>query len=84
MIYDFYIQTTDGIKNASVESSFDFSSAPFGVVPYGQVGSCECSADLISDFWRCVDLVLLKHSTNNETFVRAVRAYSNNKLYGEL
>jgi hypothetical protein len=83
MIYNFYIQTTDGIKNAEVESSFDFSTAPFGGVPYKQQCSCECAAELIADFWRCVDSVLDQTNITSDMFVRAIRAYSNGKIYGE-
>lgn len=83
MIYNFYIQTTDGIKNAEVESSFDFSTAPFGGVPYKQPCSCECSTELITDFWRCVDSVLAHNNITSDIFVRAIRAYVNGKVYGE-
>jgi len=83
MIYDFYIQTTDGIKNATVESLFDFSTAPFGGVPYRHQSSCECSAELILDFWNCIDEVLLINNISSDIFVRAIRAYSSGKLYGE-
>jgi hypothetical protein len=84
MIYDFYIQTTDGIKNATVESTFDFSEAPFGAVPYRQQCSCECSAELIFDFWRCIDDILLINNIGSDIFIRAIRAYSSGKLYGEI
>lgn len=84
MQYDFYILTEQGIKNSLVNSTYDFASAPFGVVPYRQTGSCECEQTIIDDFWRCVDEVLSANQLVAADFVRAVRAYSNDKLYGEL
>jgi hypothetical protein len=83
MIYDLYIQTTDGIKNAMVESTFDFAGAPFGGVPYRQQCSYDGTPELISDFWRCVDVVLQLNNSSSDKFVRAIRAYDNGTLYGE-
>ena len=83
MQYDFYIETTDGMKNSTVTSIYDFSTAPFGVVPYNERGSCTDSQSLLDDFWRCVDDVLVANDLTPTDFIRAVRAYSNGKLYGE-
>ncbi len=83
MEYDFYIETTSGIKSAKVNSNFDFEGAPFGVVPYKKFGSSELSVEIIDNFWECVNQVLLEHNLTSDTFIRAIRAYSNGKLYGE-
>lgn len=83
MIYDFYILTTNGLKNANVESLHDFSCAPFGFVSYRQPSSCDCDPDVLEDFWRCVDAVLAANNLLSTDYVRAVRAYSNGILYGE-
>ena len=83
MQYDFYIETVDGMKNSTVTSSYDFSTAPFGVVPYKDRGSCTDSQAVLDDFWRCVDDVLFANNLTSAQFIRAVRAYSNGKLYGE-
>lgn len=83
MQYDFYISTTQGIKNSTVNSIYDFSAAPFGFVSYRNICTCECEQLLIDDFWRCVDDVLLANNLSSDDFIRAIRAYSNDKLYGE-
>lgn len=85
MLYNFYIQTNQGLKNFFVESTHDFECAPFGFVPYRVVSSCQCEPEVIEDFWRCVDLVLAAHNLNHEHYVRAVRAYKDNgDLCGEI
>lgn len=83
MIYDFYILTTDGMKNATVTTDSDFDCAPFGYVPYRVISTCTCPATILNDFWNCVDTVLATHSLSSTNYVRAVRAYSDGKLYGE-
>lgn len=85
MQYNLYIETTEGLKNATVESTYDFLGAPFGVVPYRINGSCELTQNVIDDFWRCVDLVLDENELTSDHFIRAVRAYGNNGImYGEI
>ena len=42
MQYDFYILTTDGMKNATVITDSDFDCAPFGYVPFRVVSTCTC------------------------------------------
>lgn len=83
MIYDFYILTTSGMKNATVTTDSDFDCAPFGYVPYRAVSTCTCEPSVISDFWNCVDSVLSANNLTSINYVRAVRAYSNGVLYGE-
>lgn len=83
MIYDFYVLTTQGMKITEVETVSDFSCAPFGYVPYRVVSTCTCEPSVISEFWRCVDLVLEANNLTSADYVRAVRAYSNGVLYGE-
>lgn len=83
MIYDFYILTTEGMKNYNVTSDSDFDCAPFGYVPYRVTSTCTCAPAVLNDFWRCVDNVLEANNMNSSQFVRAVRAYSNGQLYGE-
>lgn len=83
MIYDFYIMTTQGLKNATVETNSDFDCAPFGFVPYRVVSTCDCDPPIIEDFWNCVDTILVDNNLTSTDFVRAVRAYCNGKLYGE-
>lgn len=83
MIYDFYIMTKDGLKNATVTTDSDFDCAPFGFVPYRIVSTCDCEPQVIADFWDCVDKVLLENNLKSTDYVRAVRAYSDGKLYGE-
>ena len=75
--------TTQGLKNATVETNSDFDCAPFGFVPYRVVSTCDCEPNVIEDFWDCVDTVLSNNNLTSTDFVRAVRAYSNGKLYGE-
>lgn len=84
MNYDFYIETVYGLKNYNVSSIYDFSYAPFGVVPYKENGSCTLAQNVIDDFWRCVDEVLQNNNCTSQDFIRAVRAYSDGKLYGEI
>ena len=83
MQYDFYIMTTQGLKNATVTTDSDFDCAPFGFVPYRVVSTCDCEPQVIEDFWNCVDTVLSKNNLTSTDYIRAVRAYSNGKLYGE-
>jgi hypothetical protein len=83
MIYDFYVLTTLGMKNATVTTDSDFDCAPFGYVPYRAISSCTCDSNIIDDFWNCVDDVLSAHNLTSTEYTRAVRAYSNGKLYGE-
>lgn len=83
MQYEFYILTTEGMKNATVTTDSDFDCAPFGYVPYRMISSCTCAPAILDDFWRCVDNVLEANNMASNQFVRAVRAYSNGKLYGE-
>ena len=83
MIYEFYILTSNGLVNHSVESSHDFSQAPFGYVSYRAPCSCECSQEVLDDFWNCIDQVLIANKLTPSDFIRAVRAYSNGKLFGE-
>lgn len=83
MQYDFYIETTEGMKNAIAISMYDFSTAPFGVVPYGERGSCIDSQVILDDFWRCIDDVLFANNLDSSHFIRATRAYCDGKLYGE-
>lgn len=84
MQYDFYILTTEGMKNAIVTTDSDFDCAPFGYVPYRVVSSCTCEPHVIEEFWRCVDSVLTVNNLTSNEYIRAVRAYSNGKRYGEL
>lgn len=84
MQYDFYILTTEGMKNATVTTDSDFDCAPFGYVPYRAVSSCTCEPQILEDFWTGVDNVLTVNNLTSTDYVRAVRAYSNSKLYGEL
>jgi len=84
MQYEFYIQTTQGLKSATIETDSDFSCAPFGFVPYRMISSCTCEPAVIDDFWNCVDQVLAHNNLGEQDYIRAVRAYSNNHLYGEL
>ena len=83
MQYDFYILTTQGMKNSTVTSDSDFDCAPFGYVPYRVVSTCTCEPEVIDDFWTCVDIVLSENNLSSSDYIRAVRAYSNGKLYGE-
>lgn len=83
MIYDFYILTTSGMKNATVTTDSDFDCAPFGYVPYRVISTCTCAPKILDDFWDCVDSVLSSNNLTSNDYVRAVRAYSNGKLYGE-
>lgn len=85
MEYNFFILTKNKIVTEKVNSDYNFSQAPFGFVSYRSECSCDCSQELIDDFWNCIHLVLKNNNLNSDDFVRAIRAYdSNNKLYGEL
>lgn len=83
MQYNFYIMTTQGLKNATVTTNSDFDCAPFGFVPYRITSTCDCDLQIIEDFWNCVDTVLSENNLTSTDYIRAVRAYSNGKLYGE-
>ena len=83
MQYNFYILTTEGMKNATVNVNSDFECAPFGYVPYRVISTCTCEPAVITDFWDSVDLVLSANNLSSTDYIRAVRAYSNDKLYGE-
>ena len=83
MQYDFYILTTDGMKNATVTTDSDFDCAPFGYVPYRVISTCTCAPNVLTDFWQCVDTVLSVNNLTSADYVRAVRAYADGKLYGE-
>jgi hypothetical protein len=83
MQYDFYILTTDGMKNATVNVDSDFECAPFGYVPYRVTSTCTCEPSVIEDFWNSVDSVLSAYNLTSTDYIRAVRAFSNGKLYGE-
>ena len=82
MIYDFYILTTQGVKNATVESQYNFTGAPFGGVPYRSPSTCQLSQVIIDSFWNCVDSVLSQNSLASSDFINAERAYSDGVLYG--
>lgn len=82
MIYDFYILTTHGVKNAIVESQYNFNGAPFGGVPYRSPSTCQLSQVIIDSFWNCVDSVLSQNSLESSDFINAERAYSDGVLYG--
>lgn len=84
MQYDFYIETTQGIKHTIIQSQYEFSGAPFGFVPYRFTGSCQLDQIIIDDFWRCVDLVLQDHNLSSDHFIRAIKAYSSGIIYGEI
>ena len=84
MQYDFYILTTDGMKNATVTTDSDFDCAPFGYVPYRVISTCTCEPQVLEDFWMCVDTVLATHNLTSDNYIRAVRAYNNGKRYGDL
>lgn len=84
MQYNFYILTTDGMKNATVSVDSDFDCAPFGYVPYRIISTCTCESQVIEDFWTCVDSVLTTNNLTSSNYIRAVRAYCNGKRYGEI
>lgn len=84
MKYDFYVQTTQGMKNAIVESNFDFELGLFGFVPYRTNSSTTEGPEYIADFWRCVDEVLTSNGLTSEDYIRAVRALVDDKVYGEM
>lgn len=84
MQYNLYIETTQGMKNAMVDSPYVFFGAPFGYVPYRKAGSCELDQTIIDDFWRCVDIVLEQNELTADDFIRAVRAFGNSNMYGEI
>jgi hypothetical protein len=82
MQYYFYVMTTEGLMNGIVDSDSDFTLAPFGFAPYRDTSS-ECDSATLDDFWRCVDMILTINNLTSEHYVRAIRAYSDGKLYGE-
>ena len=82
MIYDFYILTTQGVKNATVESPYNFTGAPFGGVPYRSPSTCQLSEVIVDSFWNCVDSVLSQNSLESSDFIKAELAYSDGVLYG--
>lgn len=84
MEYNFFVLTTQGLKNANVDSPYLFGGAPFGYTPYHLNGSCELDQIIIDDFWRCVDSVLEQNSLTSAEFVRVVKAYCGSILYGEV
>ena len=84
MDYKFFILTTDGIKSANTASECDFSCAPFGAVPYRAVSSCDCSPEIIADFWKCIDDTLEKNGLTSDNFIRAIRAELGSIVYGEI
>lgn len=84
MKYNFYILTTTGMKNGFVNSNYDFSNAPFGFVPYRKLSSSTAELAVLEDFWKCVDIVLKENNCNHTHFIRAVRAYCDDVLYGEM
>jgi len=84
MEYKFQILTTEGIKESIVESNSNFSCAPFGFVPYRFVSTCECSQEILDDFWRCIDVVLKNNNLTSENYIRTIRAISNEIIFGEI
>lgn len=82
MIYDFYILTTQGVKNATVESQYNFNGAPFGGVTYRSPSTCQLPQVIVDSFWNCVDDVLKQNSLESFDFINAERAYSGGVLYG--
>ncbi len=84
MQYTFYILTNDGLKSGVIQSNTDFSCAPFGFVPYRKPSSCECSPEILDDFWNCIDAVLAQNNLTSIDFIRAVRAEVDNTIYGEI
>lgn len=84
MQYKFQILTTVGLVESILESNSDFSCAPFGYVPYRKISSCDCDQSIIDDFWNCVDYVLKDHNLTEINYIRAVRAYTNNNVFGEI
>lgn len=83
MKHKFQILTTRGIMEATVESQSDFRYAPFGYVPYRATSSCTCNDTIINDFWNIIDLVLDANNLTKDDFIRAIRVYVNNEIYGE-
>lgn len=74
MEYKFQILTTEGIKESIVESDSDFSCAPFGYVPYRFISTCDCSQEILDDFWRCIDVVLQNNNLTSENYIRSICA----------
>lgn len=84
MNYRFYILCDTGITQADVSSDVDFSCAPFGFARYRTASTCNCEPIIISEFWRCVDDVLVANDKTSNNFIRAIGAVDiNNKTYGE-
>ena len=85
MEYYFKILTTDGVKYGTVISSEDLYDCPFGAVAYRARCSCERTQDIIDEFWRCIDEVLVQNNLTSSEFVRAMNAIVDGiTLYGEL
>lgn len=84
MLYTFYILTDSGLVSGIVESNFDFSTAPFGYVPYRMTGTCALGSEVIDDFWRCIDIVLGETGKTSNEFVRAIGARSDDRIFGEV
>jgi hypothetical protein len=83
MEYRFQILIKTGIIESLLQSESDFSCAPFGYVPYRVISTCECESQVIDDFWNCVDIVLQNNNATTDDFVRAIRVYAGNTIYGE-
>jgi hypothetical protein len=83
MEYRFQILIKSGIIESLVQSESDFSCAPFGYVPYRVISTCECEPQVIDDFWNCVDIVLQNNNATTDDYIRAVRAYVGDTIYGE-
>lgn len=83
MKYIFYIETSNGILIDTVQSSYDFSGAPFGFTSYRGSSTCELPSAVVDDFWDCIDIILIKNNLTPQNFIRAIRAYCNDVLYGE-
>jgi hypothetical protein len=83
MQYIFQVLTTEGLKESTVESNYDFSGALFGYVPYRTMSTCECDPSVIDDFWRCVDVVLINNNLTSKNYIRSIRSWSNGQMYGE-
>lgn len=85
MIYNFYILADTGLISSQVSSTVDFSCAPFGFARYRTASTCRCDPAIISEFWRCVDEVLVANDKTSNNFIRAIRAIDvNGVTYGEV
>jgi len=76
MQYNLYIETTQGMKNAMVDSPHVFAGAPFGYVPYRKSGSCELDQTIIDDFWRCVDIVLEQNELTADESIKSSLSFN--------